>query len=105
MRVKPTPIRYSYDSMLARCYCKGSDNYRSYGERGIVVCARWRGRGGFRRFREDMGARQDGLTLDRIDPNGNYEPDNCRWATATQQARNRRDSNNVLTPSGEMNIW
>jgi hypothetical protein len=76
--------------MLQRCRDPKARNYKWYGARGITVCERWRGKDGFENFRADMGERPDGLTLDRIDPFGNYEPGNCRWATWTEQQRNKR---------------
>jgi hypothetical protein len=71
--------------MLARCR---NLNDKDYGGRGITVCDRWLV---FENFFEDMGERPEGMSLDRIDPNGNYEPSNCKWSTATEQSRNQRD--------------
>lgn len=86
-----TPVWRAYYSMLSRCYNHNVERYSEYGGRGIKVCDRWLA--GFEFFFADMGDRPDGRTLDRYpDVNGNYEPGNCRWATADQQANNKQDS-------------
>lgn len=84
--------------MRRRCLDTGDKNYPRYGGRGITVCERWRT--SFAPFLADMGDRPAGLSLDRRDNNGPYAPDNCRWATPTEQARNRR-SNRLVTRDGE----
>lgn len=87
-------------AMRARCEDERSETYRNYGGRGIFVCKRWMGKTGFASFYADMGPRPEGGTLDRIDTNGNYTPDNCRWVTRKVQQNNRR-CNRRLTHNGE----
>lgn len=87
----------AWQKMKERCGNPSCDSYPTYGGRGIQVCPRWQK---FENFLADMGERLDGMQLDRIDSNGNYEPGNCRWASPKQQARNRR-SNRLITFIGE----
>lgn len=88
-------------SMISRCHWPGDKAYKSYGARGIYVCERWRKLDGFANFIHDIGRRPSKeLSLDRTDNNQGYSPENCRWATRTEQARNTR-SNRLLTIDGE----
>jgi hypothetical protein len=77
--------------MIQRCYDANSTAYPYYGATGVMVCERWRT--SFQNFLDDMGERSEGKTIDRF-PNaaGNYEPGNCRWATAREQSNNRRNN-------------
>lgn len=89
-----TPAYVTWKSMVARCTCRGAASWPNYGGRGIQVCDRWmtgeNGRSAFECFLEDMGERPEGSSIERLDCEGDYSPENCVWADATQQSRNRR---------------
>lgn len=87
---KEHPLYKVWTTMRQRCDYPKAKGYERYGGRGITVCERWDGPDGFPNFLADMGERPDGLSLDRRDNDGNYEPSNCRWATASEQQRNTR---------------
>lgn len=88
-------------SMLDRCRLPSHRAYKNYGGRGISVCERWQR--SFENFWADMGPTYSlGLTLDRRNNEQGYSPENCRWVSPVQQARNRRGNRYVQTPHGEM---
>lgn len=99
-RLTSTKLYRAWASMKDRCYNTNAVEYKRYGSRGIKVCDEWRNN--FEAFYGWAMANgyEDGLSIDRIDVNGNYEPNNCRWVDMKTQGRNRRN-NHMLTHKGE----
>jgi len=83
-----------WDNMRRRCYDKGATGYKYYGGRGIKVCKKWQDFIPFKDWALSHGYTDD-LTIDRIDNDGNYEPDNCQWITHKDQQKNRRNVKKV----------
>lgn len=91
------PLFNTYRKMVARCNDQNHDSYDYYGGRGITVCDRWLGESGFSNFIKDMGERPEGMTLDRINGDEGYNPENCRWATKSLQSFNRKPFKDTRT--------
>jgi hypothetical protein len=96
-----TRTYHAWSSMRQRCSKPTREDWPRYGGRGITVCERWRR---FEIFLADMGTCPPGLSLDRIDNDGNYEPGNCRWATLEQQTCNRRPNAGELHGSAKLTV-
>lgn len=92
---KSRPYR-QWVKMKSRCLNKDNPQYLNYGGRGITVCDRWLK---FENFFEDMGSRPDGMTLERVNNNLGYSPENCQWATSKEQNNNKRQ-NRIITMNG-----
>lgn len=91
-RISDHPAYEAYHGMITRCCNPNADNYKYYGERGIKVCDEWLGEDGFYNFVRwsEANGFEQGLTIDRIDNNKGYSPNNCRWVTTEVQERNKR---------------
>src|SRR3990167_6158061 len=101
--MRRTRIHNIWRSIHMRCYKPKANSYSLYGERGISVCQEWHKFEPFFEWLKTSGYTSS-LTLDRIDANGNYEPNNCRWATYCQQAQNRRNSISITYKGETLNL-
>lgn len=92
-------LYYTWRAMIRRCENTEDSSYKNYGGRGISVCQKWRE--SYEAFRQDMGYPKASESIDRIDVNGDYCPENCKWATLEEQANNKR-SNRYVEHNGEV---
>ena len=103
-KLEDHPLYSVWWGMKHRCYNQNTWNYKYYGERGIKICDEWLGDDGFYNFvkwAELQGIYEKGMTIDRIDSDGDYSPDNCRWVTMTYQGRNKKRVHQFLI-NGEL---
>ena len=96
-----TPLFSVWKTMIARCTNKNDASYQNYGGRGISVCPRWLE---FVNFYEDMAPRPEGMQLDRINNDGDYSPENCKWSTCSEQSMNRRGAVLITHNDVTMNL-
>ena len=94
----------TWQAMKSRCYNKNHIHYEDYGGRGITICDRWLGPDGFENFYYDMYPKPTKATLDRIDNNCGYSPENCKWSTKTEQANNRRNNVRITYDGKSMTV-
>lgn len=99
-----TPAYRRLKSMIGRCTNKNDKSYKNYGGRGIKVCDRWLGEQGIINFLKDMGDKPKGMTLDRVNNNGDYSPENCKWVTPIEQCNNRRGINIITYKNKEKTL-
>jgi hypothetical protein len=97
-----SPTYNAWQNMIARCYNPNHPWFQDYGARGITVCERWHK---FENFLADMGERPKSLTLERKRNSEGYSPDNCIWATAQEQARNRRNTRYLTIGEVTKPLW
>ena len=94
----------AWNNARGRCYHSNIYIYRYYGGRGITMCNRWIN--SFKKFIEDMGTCPKGYTLERINNDGNYEPNNCKWASQKEQQNNKRPKqNNIIARKEAFKNW
>lgn len=97
-----TPLYSVWSCMINRCYTITAKEYKNYGARGIKVCEAWKD---YKKFKIDMQEGYGpGLSIDRIDVNGNYEKSNCKWSTLSEQLNNKRNTIRIETPFGLLNL-
>ena len=96
-----TPTYLVWKGLRNRCNNPNDVGYKNYGGRGITYCERWED---YENFVQDMGNKPDGMSIDRIDVDGNYCKENCRWATRKQQNNNKRNSLNVTYNNQTLNL-